>query len=865
MTTLQCSYCSLSITDDSYLHCVECGGDVHNKCLSRCTPGDLLGDVFFDFTCAKCMQLQYDGPSTSSEVFNGVLEKFVRQRMSWLLVITLTLYNLSIKSKGLSRNGYFHWRTHIVNFIDKNWEYLFDPTVKRRKKWTGSISGALSHNSPQYFTSGQELFEETGWWKLTHDNKTPKYIFNLYELQCLKRQQIRNDKRQLDDAYDSDKSNNDLDSKRFKTMESEDEDISQYTCSRMIPYMGRKPKLAKQLDVLDDDHLLGKMPQNSLLPLDDPSMSLNTVQSSLMDFLAESLASDDLNMFNTLPNIASEPLVEPTGKNDILPSLLAHSNDNANFFENPAALIKTEPMDLNGHLYSDLSSQLLLNEKLKSFYSSTNCYQQQDLNPLHPRSDHTAGIAKNISENMSFASENSIQTPPPDTTYLENAPQDEKYDSSPQLRPCTYDEDSDTGSDEFSPRIVQVTNFQQLPEEDRTKNSNKFGKQEKHLAANTSSSELKQKQAKAGNKYLKSSDDEEDENEDHTDNDIQKLLKDCKPSLFTKQPRRQWPWLVEKTIDNPAEENSVDLSSETVSNNNADLTRLSEYEEKELLKKLRRIFALEDKCKIQIPSYVRRFYQKLCIREWKRSHGKVLFNLDDYINDRQAMKEQTDKVKHIDRYQLLTQSSGDNRRSFHARIVGTFQCEFFESPYTQRVLHPYIYRNSKYFPPFLKLMCELQYKVNNKYPSRAPIDFCYVRPNHIAAVNSLLQTVFWPGIDMSECLSYPDYSVVALYKKLVVGCGFLVPDVGFNEAYISFMAVRPGWQRSGIGTFMLYHLIQTCMTKDITLHVSATNPAVVLYQKFGFKMEEVVLNFYDKYLPFESTDSRHALFLRLSR
>lgn len=63
---------------------------------------------------------------------------------------------------------------------------------------------------------------------------------------------------------------------------------------------------------------------------------------------------------------------------------------------------------------------------------------------------------------------------------------------------------------------------------------------------------------------------------------------------------------------------------------------------------------------------------------------------------------------------------------------------------------------------------------------------------------------------VSECLSYPDYSVVALYKKLVIGCGFLVPDVGFNEAYISFMAVRRGWQRSGIGTFMLYHLIQVC-------------------------------------------------------
>jgi len=118
---------------------------------------------------------------------------------------------------------------------------------------------------------------------------------------------------------------------------------------------------------------------------------------------------------------------------------------------------------------------------------------------------------------------------------------------------------------------------------------------------------------------------------------------------------------------------------------------------------------------------------------------------------------------------------------------------------------------------------------------------------------------------VSECLSYPDYSVVALYKKLVIGCGFLVPDVGYNEAYISFMAVRPCWQRSGIASFMLYHLIQTCMSKDITLHVSATNAAVMLYQKFGFKMEEIILDFYDKYLPLDSKQSRNAFFLRLQR
>lgn len=44
-------------------------------------------------------------------------------------------------------------------------------------------------------------------------------------------------------------------------------------------------------------------------------------------------------------------------------------------------------------------------------------------------------------------------------------------------------------------------------------------------------------------------------------------------------------------------------------------------------------------------------------------------------------------------------------------------------------------------------MCELQYKVNGTMPTRSTIDYCYVRPHHIAAVNALLQKKFWPGID----------------------------------------------------------------------------------------------------------------------
>ena len=53
------------------------------------------------------------------------------------------------------------------------------------------------------------------------------------------------------------------------------------------------------------------------------------------------------------------------------------------------------------------------------------------------------------------------------------------------------------------------------------------------------------------------------------------------------------------------------------------------------------------------------------------------------------------------------------------------------------------------------------------------------------------------------------------------------------------------------------------MGKDIVLHVSATNPAAFLYLKFGFKIEEIIQNFYENYQ--QTEDSKHALYLRLSR
>lgn len=53
-------------------------------------------------------------------------------------------------------------------------------------------------------------------------------------------------------------------------------------------------------------------------------------------------------------------------------------------------------------------------------------------------------------------------------------------------------------------------------------------------------------------------------------------------------------------------------------------------------------------------------------------------------------------------------------------------------------------------PLKLRLLSEIRAYPHRKDPSwvpepDAPIDYCYVRPNHIPSVNSMCQDIFWPG------------------------------------------------------------------------------------------------------------------------
>lgn len=86
------------------------------------------------------------------------------------------------------------------------------------------------------------------------------------------------------------------------------------------------------------------------------------------------------------------------------------------------------------------------------------------------------------------------------------------------------------------------------------------------------------------------------------------------------------------------------------------------------------------------------------------------------------------------------------------KLLGKIREEPILSPYSNVYLKPYIRRDCVTVPNWLQLMAEILVKANLKnknwtLPSRYPLDYTYVQPEHIPAINSLCNQFFWPGID----------------------------------------------------------------------------------------------------------------------
>lgn len=276
----------------------------------------------------------------------------------------------------------------------------------------------------------------------------------------------------------------------------------------------------------------------------------------------------------------------------------------------------------------------------------------------------------------------------------------------------------------FEPRIVQVTNFQ----EDNSSQLTDFPM------------------------TIKTEVQSEDEDETSDDEPYETKYA-CEKSLFnpsrydTTAPVAKQPWEIDMAND-LEEENTDDFAGDQ------NIELLNEYEENETYRRLKAIISSPHSDRIEIPAWVRRYYRKLCVRKLQRSLGKPVFNLDNYQKHQLTEAKPKFGALVLDRFHQLISASGnfstgnrENASTFHARLAGSSVHELFMSPHTGRILHPFIYRNDTCVPVWVRLMCELQYEVNGEMPSRSSIDFCYVRPQHIAAVNALLQRMFWPGID----------------------------------------------------------------------------------------------------------------------
>ena len=145
--------------DSLLLSCSSCQKYFHLDCIKNSLSSSLLGDTFFDLVCASCSSSQTAAVS--------------RGRISWLIATLLALYNLH-KNGSESKDGYFHWRNDICNFVNENWVVLFGSTVKKKKTWPGSVSSSLSGNAGALFESGYEKLREQGWWRLI--SLTPPHI-----------------------------------------------------------------------------------------------------------------------------------------------------------------------------------------------------------------------------------------------------------------------------------------------------------------------------------------------------------------------------------------------------------------------------------------------------------------------------------------------------------------------------------------------------------------------------------------------------------------------------------------------------------------------------------------------------------------
>ena len=192
-----------------------------------------------------------------------------------------------------------------------------------------------------------------------------------------------------------------------------------------------------------------------------------------------------------------------------------------------------------------------------------------------------------------------------------------------------------------------------------------------------------------------------------------------------------------------------------------DVAMLSKYDEETLLQKLVDYRQLTK----QTNKEINRLQRKLVLRRLQRKSGRRCFDLADKARslgvafEGGAASDGKDGNSECGRRQtsagggpcaLDRYKTADDCACTPSAPVGVVESEeevkAILSPFTGRLLKPYIRRDLETKPPKLQLLEELC-KSNGRSSKRSSIDFCYIRPQLIAPINHLARHFFWPGID----------------------------------------------------------------------------------------------------------------------
>ena len=195
-------------------------------------------------------------------------------------------------------------------------------------------------------------------------------------------------------------------------------------------------------------------------------------------------------------------------------------------------------------------------------------------------------------------------------------------------------------------------------------------------------------------------------------------------------------------------------------------------------------------------------------------------------------KTSNEQMKKSIAIQRLEEFSSLENKIFSKLILTRDDEEYYReiiSPYSLKKLNSFIRRDFKLKTKQNLILNELfKFHYNYDQSNEISIDFCYLKKYHLEQVNHLIRRFYWNSIDVKDYLLCPENTVIVLYKRLVIGCGFI------KNGYIPFLVSMPNW--SGIEKYILYFLMKSSFRDGKVFKF-------LLLFFFNFSFQRILLSF----------------------